>query len=177
MKRYTYMDAMTVYTGSNGDATRELYASLTELGPIGLVALNLFRAHKTSARAKVYRGGNGRGSYRQQSYETKAWSLNNLAAVLDRHAMDLDIIWGWQEDTAQPTHKWILYVEIPTGQVSFHTGERGKGPGYNRPWDGVRRQGSNRICSWIGRLFKTNEEAEASPHTSPKPALPDRAAP
>lgn len=158
--KYTYMDAMTIYTGSNGDATKSLYAALADLGPQGLIAMNLFRAHKTSARAKVYRGGNGRGSYRAQSYETKAWSLNNLATVLDQHGMDLGIVWGWAEDPDSPIHKWVLYVEIPTGQVSFHTGERGKGPGYNRPWDGVRRQGSNRICSWIGRLFNAQAQKE-----------------
>jgi hypothetical protein len=60
------IDVALVYEGSNGDATRVLYARLEALGPIGAIAVNVFRAHKSSARAKVYRGGErGRGSYRR----------------------------------------------------------------------------------------------------------------
>ena len=48
---------MQTYQGSDGEATRALYAELQQRGPVGVIAVNLFRAQKNSARAKVYRGG------------------------------------------------------------------------------------------------------------------------
>ena len=46
-----YIDIAVVYDGSNGDATRALYAKLEKVGPLGVVALNLFRALKTSSKS------------------------------------------------------------------------------------------------------------------------------
>lgn len=37
------MTALEVYEGSNGDATKALYAKLETFGPIGVIAMNLFR--------------------------------------------------------------------------------------------------------------------------------------
>lgn len=63
---------LAAYNGSDADATRALYAELLHVcGPAGAVSCNLLRAQKTSARAKVYRGGDKGGSYRSQSYSTK----------------------------------------------------------------------------------------------------------
>jgi hypothetical protein len=130
--------AVEIFAGSNGDETKELYARLNDLGPTGLVALNLFRAQKCSDRAKVYRGGiRGRGSFRSMAYDRKNWSLRNLCDVLSRHAKDLGISWGWGEDTGTEGYAFVLYVELPAGQVSFHAPERGTGPSYGKPWDGL----------------------------------------
>jgi hypothetical protein len=146
----TLIEIMQVYEGSNGDATKALYDRLTALGPVGIVATNLFRAHKNSARAKVYRGG----GYRGQAYERKQWAMDNLARELAAHGDVLQGAWGWAEDAKQEYHRWVLYVDLPTGQVSFHTAARGEGPDYTKPWDGVRDAGAGRICSWIAAVFR-----------------------
>jgi hypothetical protein len=39
-------DALTIYRGSDGEATKELYRRLESKGPLGLISLNLFRAAK-----------------------------------------------------------------------------------------------------------------------------------
>lgn len=142
-----------IYDGSDGDATRQLYASLEDLGPIGLVAMNLFRAQKCSARAKVYLGGNGHGSYRSQAYERKQWSMDNLTRILLEHADALSLTWGWQRDDDQAYHAWVLYVDLPNGQVSFHTDRRGVGPDYHGAWDGVRDGSVGRIIRFTAEVL------------------------
>ncbi len=135
------MKALDVYAGSNGELTKRYYAELTARGPLGIVAVNLFRAQKCSARAKKYRGGiRGVGSYRDMAYERKEWSLKNLCAALAEHGAALGISYGWKQDPAQPFHSWVLYVDLPQGQVSFHAGERlGDGPDYTSDWDGQHK--------------------------------------
>lgn len=125
------MNPYEIYEDSNGKATQELYQNLTDKGVAGVVAVNLFRAQKCSARAKEYR----RGSHKREAYDRKNWSMQNLANVLDAHANELQIKWGWKLDPEQPKHCWVLYVDLPTGQVSFHAEQRGKGPDYVGDWD------------------------------------------
>lgn len=147
-----------VYAGSSGERTRALYADLAAIGPRGALAVNLFRATKTSARAKLYRGGNSKGRYRQQAYETKQWAMDNLTAMLGEHAEELGITWGWAIDQKAEYHRWVLYVDLPTGQVSWHTENRGVGPDYVGHWDGMKGHQADRICRWCARLL-----AEAAP--------------
>jgi hypothetical protein len=47
----------------------------------------------------------------------------------------------------------VLYVEIPTGQMSFHTERRGDGPDYHGAWDGAATTGPERICRWCELLL------------------------
>ena len=143
----TLAEIMRVYAGSDGEATKLLYARLEDLGPMGHVAANLFRAHKCSTRAKLYR----RGSFKREAYGRKQWSLDNLDTAL--REKDHGLKWGWTLDPKQEYHCWVLYVEIPTGQMSFHAGMRGAGPDFDGEWDGEKDQGSARICTWIARLF------------------------
>jgi hypothetical protein len=144
-----------IYLASDGEATKALYARLGELGPVGAVALNLFRAQKCSARAKVYRGGiAGKGRYRDMAYDRKQWSMGNLVQVLGRHAAELGIRWGWKIDPEQSYHRWVLYVDLPTGQVSFHSEQRGAGPDYPADWDGIRDVCAGRICDWCELLLE-----------------------
>ena len=99
--------------------SRALYARLEGHGPIGQVAMNLFRACKTSQRAKVYRGRRYRGA----AYDTKQYSMDLLCAHLVDHAPTIGLSsWGWREDSDQPVHRQVLYIDLPTGQISFHTG-------------------------------------------------------
>lgn len=146
-----------IYEGSNGDATKALYDRLALLGPLGQIAVNLFRAQKSSARAKVYRGGmRGRGSYRGMAYDRKQWAMDNLASILTEHAQTCGMGWGWGDDQMQEYHRAVLYVDLPTGQVSFHTDHRGKGPDYPGNWDKARDASPGRICSWCARLLEIN---------------------
>jgi hypothetical protein len=149
-----------IYVGSDGSATMQLYKELEALGPAGIVALNLFRAYKNSARAKVYRGGiRGKGSYSGMAYERKNWAMGNLCKVLTEHAAVLGIRWGWKMDpdmvAKDDPHIWVLYVDLPNnlGQVSFHTAARGEGPDYPGEWDGAKKVGDERIIKWVEMLL------------------------
>lgn len=143
------VDVVRVYEASDGTATRALYDRLEQLGPRGHIAVNLFRAQKSSARAKVYRGG----GYRGKAYDRKQWSMDNIAKILAEHAEACAIRWGWGQDDAQAFHSAVLYIDLPTGQVSFHTATRGAGPDYAGAWDGVRDASPQRICRWVAELL------------------------
>jgi hypothetical protein len=149
-----WMHALEVYQGSNGNVTLRYYAALEKLGIAGLVAVNLFRAQKCSARAKVYRGGiRGRGSFRGMAYDRKSWAMGELCRAL---ALANDVPYGWKRDSAvlfgeRPS--WVLYVDLPEGQVSFHARERGKGPDYAGEWDGAEGASVERILAHCDRLL------------------------
>lgn len=143
-----------IYMGSDGEATKALYAELDSLGPTGVIALNLFRAQKNSERAKVYRGGiRGQGSFKDMAYGRKQYALDKLCEVLTQHAEGCGLAWGWGVDPKQEHHRHVLYVDLPTGQVSFHTDKRGTGPGYSREWDGVRGVSPSRICHFVANVL------------------------
>lgn len=150
-----YLEIATVYSASDGEATRRLYARLEQLGPKGAIAVNLFRACKCSERAKLYRKGPG---HKTAAYERKDWSIKNLAGILEAHGANLGIAFGWGVDEAMKIsgdpHHHVIYVEIPGhGQVSFHNGMRYGGPDYAGKWDGARKTAPERICRWIAELF------------------------
>lgn len=152
------LNVMEIYAGSDGEATKRLYARLESCGAVGVVAMNLFRAQKASARAKVYRGGvRGVGSYRAMAYEKKNWSLGNLCDTLTEHARALGLRWGWQRDAhaalVGDPNEWVLYVDTPCGQVSFHSPTRLKGPDYDVAWDGVVNASVGRILRWCEQLL------------------------
>jgi hypothetical protein len=126
------MPAAVVYAGSSGDLTKAYYAQLAERGAIGFVAMNLFRAQKCSARAKLYRGG----GFKDAAYERKNWSMGLLAHALAENGASLGITFGWKQDPAQAYHNWVMYIDLPPGQCSFHAATRGEGPDYAGEWDG-----------------------------------------
>ena len=148
-------DVLRIYQGSDGEATKRLYAELEQLGPIGKVALNLFRACKCSERAKLYR----RRGYRSEAYGRKDWSIQNLARALhvEHAAQLLHIRNGWGIDAklkeSGDPHHHVLYIDLPTGQVSFHNGARYDGPDYPAEWDGMVGHGADRICRWVAQLL------------------------
>jgi len=156
MSEATQFDARTVYAGSDADATRALYAHLETIGPVGIVAMNLFRASKCSGRAKDYRRYRARygvkSRWTRDAYDRKSWSLANLCEVLDQHGATLGIAWGWKSDPATPGFPWVLYLDLPTGQVSFHADRRGVGPDYPRDWDGMLGKSPYRVVAWPRRL-------------------------
>ena len=141
---YSLADLLRIYLGSNGAETKGLYEEMERVGDIGRIATHLFRAHKNSSRAKDYRGCG-----RSAAYRTKDWSIGSLSHLLGTHAGALGLQWGWGIDSAQGYHRDVFYIDLPAGQVSFHTAGRGEGPDYPGTWDGVRDQGATRICKWI----------------------------
>lgn len=155
----TPLEIFAIYSASDAEATKALYARLSACEPFGNVAVNLLRAHKASARAKKYRGGNSRGSYRAQAYERKDWSIAELCRALlgitIGIAPEMRVIrWGWGRDPKAVGFENVLYVDLPTGQVSFHNGCRHDGPNYDGTWDGVRDAGADRICAWASAVLE-----------------------
>lgn len=144
---------LSVYTASDAEATRELYAELMEHGPPGELAVNLLRASKKSERAKVYRGR----QYRSASYDGKQWAIGEICRVLGAHPELAR--WGWGVDEKQSLHSQVLYVDLPTGQVSFHTATRGAGPDYAGKWDGVPNRSAHRVCAYAAQVLATKAEA------------------
>lgn len=167
---HSQLEAQVVYAGSDGDLTKRFYAELTKRGPLGQIAVCLFRAQKTSERAKKYRGGNAKGSFRRQAYDTKSWSIGELTKILAQRGESLGFVWGWKADPnvvfgQQPS--WVIYCELPNvakfsgagfvstaGQVSFHAPDRGTGPDFVGDWDGQRLSASRIItfCSEVLNL-------------------------
>lgn len=148
------MNSSRVFHGSDGATTRRFYAELERRGPIGFVAMNLFRAQKCSRRAKKYGpyAGVGGKSYRDLAYERKGYSLKLLSEALALHSALLGISFGWSRDEAQAYNKWVLYVDLPAGQVSFHSPERYEGPDYPGGWDG-RRLSEERIIMFCQQVY------------------------
>lgn len=149
------------FEASDAEATKALYARIAALGRAGEIAVNLLRATKRSARAKTY-GGRGSRAWRRQAYDTKGWAMDNLCRLLAAHAAESGVVaWGWGVDPKQPVHKHVLYVELPTGQVSFHAEARGEGPDYPKAWDGIEGKGGTRIIDWCAPMLWRHERAAA----------------
>jgi hypothetical protein len=141
------LSAFHVFKQNDGEVTKAYYAELNALGPAGQVAVALFRAQKRSSAAKTYRRGRWRGA----AYDVKAWSMSEAVRLLTAHGRSLGIRWGWKEDPSvlfgnDPA--WVLYCDLPTGQVSFHNPTCGAGPVYVGEWDGERGASVARICKW-----------------------------
>jgi hypothetical protein len=139
------------YYGSDAVASRRVCRDLERLGPHGRLAASLYRAQKASARAKVYRSGprGRRGSYRALAYERKGQHLEAVVALLEAEPCGLQ--WGWGRDDTQVVARWVLYVDLPVGQVSFHSTRRFAGPDYLGTWDGqlVSEERVVRFCDTL----------------------------
>ncbi len=132
-------DVTAIYEGSNGDLTSALYRHLESLGPRGVVAMNLFRASKCSARAKLYvskRKTRTNRGYSNDAYSRKEWSLGLLCRCLAAEASSLRIGWGWSRDESSVGFEDVIYVDLPNGQCSFHNAKRLTGPDYLGQWSG-----------------------------------------
>lgn len=197
------MNVREIFHGSDGEATKLLYAELEKRGPIGTIALNLFRAQKASTRAKVYRR-----KFKGAAYDKKNWSLRNLcdalikAEALPMNARELSaesidhwrdwaegnrkirtcfvsdppmkepvaLVWGWKADPAAEYHRSVLYVELPTGQVSFHSATPLTNHRYHGEWDG-QHVSAERIIRYVDHVLTGNPPMPF--HGIPAPA-PDR---
>lgn len=150
------MRAIEIFEGSDSEITKAYYAVLATRGPAGDVAINLMRAQKCSTRAKRYRGGiRGVGSYRSMAYDTKNWAIEKLCDVLEEHGATLGIRFGWKRDPLvvfgeRPS--WVLYVDLPQGQVSFHSPERLSFHDYAGEWDRERKS-EERILAFCDSIY------------------------
>lgn len=126
------MRAIEVFKQNDGDVTKAFYAELNQLGHMGQLAVALFRAQKRSAAAKNYRGGR----FRRAAYDVKNWSLSEVCRILGQG--EHGIRWGWKRDPGTPGFEQVLYVELPTGQCSFHSSERLNGPDFTGEWSGAK---------------------------------------
>jgi hypothetical protein len=124
--------AYSVYCGSNGVATRAYYRFLGSTGLPGRIAAQLMRCQKASSRAKQYRGGTTMASYRDLAYARKGECLKALCALLSEQE---EVAWGWNEDPETEIAPHVLYVELPTGQVSFHSDQAFSDKRYAGEWD------------------------------------------
>jgi hypothetical protein len=161
------LNARDIFEGNDAHKTRAYYAALWRRGPIGEFAANLMRAQKASTRAKRYRGGiSGVGSFSDLAYQKKGesliqlcdWLLQNAnkpgsAGGVLRYAGDTEtLFWGWKLDPRQAHAKWVLYIELPNGQVSFHSTERFGGPDFPWEFDGAHAS-AERIISFCDFIF------------------------
>ena len=85
-----------------------------------------------------------RGSYAADAYGRKDEALREAVRLL----ADTDLTWGWATDPARVGRRYseVLYVDLPTGQVSFHASSRLPNcPDYPGEWDGVPGASTRRI--------------------------------
>lgn len=126
------MLAQAVFNQQNGDVTKAYYAKMNTKGLEGQLAVALFRAQKRSTAAKKYRGRR----FTRDAYEVKNWSLSEICRILDAmQAFELAPVWGWKRDPLTPGYEWVLYIELPTGQCSFHCSQRLNGPDFCGEWN------------------------------------------
>ncbi len=122
--------AQHIFEQRNGEVTKAYYHVLCARGLMGELAVALFRAQKRSEAAKSYRPGR----FRRDSCEVKNWSLGEVCRVLSAPGVPA-FSWGWKHDPKTPGYEWVLYVDLPSGQVSFHNNGRGVGPDYTGEYD------------------------------------------
>jgi len=149
------LNASFVFHQQDGEVTKQYYAEMNSRGVSGQIAVALFRAQKRSSRAKDYR----RGKYRRAAYDVKQWSMSELCRLLALHGKALGIRWGWKQDPKtvfgeEPS--WVLYRELPNGQVSFHSQDRGAGPEYSGDWDG-KQLSKERIIAFCDSVAAEND--------------------
>ncbi len=169
MKKNKKLNAWTVYEGSNGAETRSYCCSLEKTGQLGKIAAQLFRTQKASARAKVYRGGirtksHDKISYSDLAYMRKGECMSKLCELLD--ATPCSLRWGWGRDAKQKFASHVLYVDLPQGQVSFHSLERYCGPDYPDSWDG-EHQSEERILRFCDQVARGKRLRRNQTHDTP----------
>lgn len=169
------MKAKEIFEQSDGNVTKSYYALLEKLGPIGLIALNLFRAQKCSIRAKAYR----KKTHIQDAYGRKQWSIDQLCDILLRYGSEVGITFGWKQDEKvilSNATSWVFYVDLPNGQVSFHSPVRGKGPEYHSDWDGRKGMSVVRVLQFCDQTTNICIQTTHS-STSQKPMKKVQVAP
>jgi hypothetical protein len=142
--------------------TRWILRQLTACGPLGQVAAELVRIQKAGTQAGVYRGTAASGnSFRELALRRKREHLLKLVGLLG--SMRPAPSWGWANDPLQPQARWVLCLDLPTGQVSFHSSERFEGPDYTRRRESDVSPREHRILAFCDALLSGTLPAAAVP--------------
>jgi len=144
------ISADAVFDRSDGTLTRMYLARLERLGEEGKIAARLFRVQKSSSSAKVYSP-----EHRDHAYNRKSEVMDTLTSSLMKYKQ---FPWGWKRDPNQTYAPWVLYVDLPQGQVSFHSRELGFGPDYSGEWDG-EHESESRILQFCDSLLNVELDA------------------
>jgi len=129
--------ADSVFRQNDGKVTTAYYIEMNAKGLLGQLSVALFRAQKRSIAAKTYRGRR----FTRAAYEVKNWSISEIVRILclmDKTHDVSSLTWGWGYDAKAIHFEHVLYVTLPTGQISFHSDERLEGPDYPGEWDGQK---------------------------------------
>lgn len=151
-----------IFFGSDGERSKALYSQLERIGPHGRIAALCLRAQKASDKANFYIFR----EYKRIAYERQNEALIALVDTLNQSSIIRT--WGWGRDEAG-YHKWVLYVDLPQGQVSWHNESKIGDRDYPNQSDGTGLS-QERILAFaatqIDPLFETAPIAPAPPHTS-----------
>ena len=140
------MSCRKMFKTGSGDDVVAFTIELAKRGAAGAVACALFRAFNNSFRAKKGR------KQRRERYDRKGDALKSLCTSLVEFNPRLHFKWGWGRDEGTRGYSDVLYVDIPTGQVSFHSAGRYQGPRYKGRWDGSK-ESRERIADWCDQLL------------------------
>ncbi len=140
-----------IFNGSDAAVTRLYLGALEKKKPWGPIAAALFRAQKSSTRAEDYRGNSV-----DQAYDRKADVIKRLCLLLPELETDLGIGWGWGEDALESYAPHVLYIDLPNGQVSFHSTKRFEGPEYPGEWDG-KHASKGRILALCDAIMQNRQ--------------------
>jgi len=147
MKTMPNKQVADAYDGSDGALTRRLLKNLEDKELHGCIAAQMFRAQKASSRAKRYKG-----DYKGYAYDRKEQEIQKLCVLL---AQQQDWPWGWQRDeTDSFAPEWLLYVDLPTGQVSWHCCQKLTGETYPGEWDRMPGTSEGRILRFCEAVLQ-----------------------
>lgn len=115
------LTAVQVFYQHSGDVTKAYYEQLAAHGPMGELAVALFRALKRSKKTTGigFRRISRRKTEQYDYAEAYEWAVNELIRVLVTNPPS-KLPWGWRDST--------LFVELPTGMVAFDCPEQGLAP-------------------------------------------------
>ena len=125
MNRETIRVVKAFY-GYDAMAIQDVKARLKAGGLKGELADLLFEAERTDLNAGVCRTTPACSWTSRHRRKWDRWirALKALVSFLDRSASQLGIHWGWQEHENQTGPFWVVFIDLPTGQVFYSAPER-----------------------------------------------------
>lgn len=124
------MKAIEAFNSRDPAVTVSFQNSLLGRGVRGQLAFGVFRAQKRSTVAK----GQRKRKFRREAYDGKQEALVYVDRLLTANDGLVDD-WGWAKDSQQNYHDQVLYVDLPTGQCSFHSDHSSSAKAYGGKWD------------------------------------------